>query len=69
MAGVECPKCGRATEDGAIICPGCDFILDASFLGDDITDDERDRRPRRTGSGRAAKSPPRRRASTSAKTP
>lgn len=44
MAGVECPKCGRATKAGAIICPGCDFILDASFLGDDITDDERDAR-------------------------
>jgi hypothetical protein len=42
-------------EDGAIICPGCDFILDASFLGDDITDDERDRRPRRRASGRPAK--------------
>jgi hypothetical protein len=57
MAGVECPKCGRATEDGAIICPGCDFILDASFLGDDITDDERDRRPRRRDAGRATKAP------------
>ena len=33
---------------GAFICPGCDFILDATFLGDDITDDERDKRPVRT---------------------
>jgi hypothetical protein len=42
---VECPKCGRAVATGAFICPGCDYILDASFLGDDITDDERDHRP------------------------
>ena len=42
---VECPKCGRVVGSGAFICPGCDYILDASFLGDDITDDERDRRP------------------------
>jgi len=42
---IECPKCGRAVEAEAFICPGCDFILDASFLGDDITDDERDKRP------------------------
>ncbi len=42
---MECPKCGRVVEDGAFICPGCDFILDASFLGDDITDDEREQRP------------------------
>jgi len=48
------------TEDGAIICPGCDFILDASFLGDDITDDERDRRPRtKTPRAKPAATPPR----------
>jgi hypothetical protein len=41
---VECPKCGRVAAKGAFICAGCDFILDASFLGDDITDDERDKR-------------------------
>jgi hypothetical protein len=41
---MECPKCGRAVESGAFICPGCEFILDTSFLGDDITDDERDKR-------------------------
>lgn len=58
MAGVECPKCGRLSEDGAIICPGCDFILDASFLGDDITDDERDRRPRKRPAMPAAKAAP-----------
>ncbi len=39
-----CPKCGRNVDDGAFICPGCDFILDTSFLGDDITDDERHQR-------------------------
>jgi len=46
---VECPKCGRdVVEAGAFICPGCDYILDATFLGDDITDDERDKRPVKT---------------------
>jgi hypothetical protein len=53
---VQCPKCGRAAAAGAFICAGCDFILDTSFLGDDITDDERDQRAaaRRT---RPAESP------------
>jgi hypothetical protein len=32
----QCPKCGEASADGTVICPGCDFILDAAFLGDDI---------------------------------
>jgi hypothetical protein len=41
---VQCPKCGRGAAEGAFICAGCDFILDASFLGDDITDDQRDQR-------------------------
>ena len=41
---MECPKCGRAVEPGAFICPGCEFILDTSFLGEDITDDEHDHR-------------------------
>src|SRR5688572_12371817 len=41
---MECPKCGRAVEAGAFICPACEFILDTSFLGDDITDDDRDAR-------------------------
>src|SRR6185295_15426349 len=36
MAKGQCPKCGEVTSDGAVICPRCDFILDASFLGDDI---------------------------------
>ena len=33
---MKCPGCGRAVEDGAVICAASDFILDASFLGDDI---------------------------------
>lgn len=41
---VRCPKCGRETQDDAVICGGCDFILDSSFLGDDIMDAERDHR-------------------------
>jgi hypothetical protein len=32
----QCPKCGESSADGTVICPGCDFILDAAFLGDDI---------------------------------
>jgi hypothetical protein len=59
MSGVECPKCGRATRAGAIICPGCDYILDASFLGDDITDDERDDRRRARGARSSAPTPQR----------
>ncbi len=42
---LSCPKCGREADAGALICSGCDYILDATFLGDDITDDERERRP------------------------
>lgn len=34
---MSCPKCGRKVEENAVICPGCDFIIDSSFLGDDIT--------------------------------
>ena len=34
---MNCPKCGRACDDGQVICPGCDYVLDTSFLGDDIT--------------------------------
>ena len=41
---MQCPKCGRDVKVGAFICPGCEFILDTSFLGDDITDDEREKR-------------------------
>lgn len=41
---MPCPKCGRAVEARAFICPGCEYILDTSFLGEDITDDERDQR-------------------------
>ena len=55
---MECPKCGRVIQSGAFICPGCDYILDATFLGDDITDDERDHRPGRTAErSRAPKVP------------
>jgi hypothetical protein len=36
-------------EPDAVICGSCDFILDASFLGDDITDDEKSVRPGRGG--------------------
>ncbi|MBI1945337.1 MAG: tetratricopeptide repeat protein [Deltaproteobacteria bacterium] len=39
-----CPKCGRKVDATAFICPGCEYILDTSFLGDDITDDDRERR-------------------------
>ena len=40
-----CPKCGRKTPEDAVICPGCDFILDTSFLGENITDALDEERP------------------------
>lgn len=33
---MQCPKCGESSPDATVICPGCDYILDASFLGDDF---------------------------------
>ena len=33
----------------AVICPGCDFILDTDFLGGDILDDEHQLRPGQGG--------------------
>src|SRR5439155_22366548 len=29
---VKCPGCGTAVDDGASICPKCDYIIDSSFL-------------------------------------
>jgi Tetratricopeptide repeat len=52
---VECPKCGRTVDDGAFICPACEFILDTSFLGDDITDDERAIRKRNEQASKQAR--------------
>lgn len=43
---MQCPKCGRSSESGAVICPGCDYILDASFLGDDILNELNERNER-----------------------
>lgn len=40
-----CPKCGRPVEPNAVICSGCDFILDTDFLGDEILDEEQSLRP------------------------
>src|SRR5688572_20528659 len=34
-----CPKCGAAIESGAVICPACDFLLDASRFLDDLSAD------------------------------
>ena len=44
-----CPKCGRPVEEAAVICPGCDFILDTNFLGGDILDEEHQLRPGQGG--------------------
>lgn len=44
-----CPKCGRPVEERAVICPGCDFILDTEFLGGDILDEEHQLRPGQGG--------------------
>jgi hypothetical protein len=38
MSSPRCPKCGHANPAAAVICAGCDYILDTSFLGDDILD-------------------------------
>ncbi len=40
-----CPKCGRPVVVSAVICRGCDFILDTNFLGDGILDVEHSLRP------------------------
>jgi hypothetical protein len=55
VATLSCPKCGRETTDNAVFCPGCDFILDASFLGDDIMDVEADRRVKPAGKKKSEK--------------
>ncbi|MDP2344934.1 MAG: hypothetical protein Q8O67_28570 [Deltaproteobacteria bacterium] len=44
-----CPKCGRPVEENAVICRGCDFILDTGFLGGDILDEEHQLRPGQGG--------------------
>jgi hypothetical protein len=46
---VICPKCGRPVNESAVICPGCDFILDTDFLGGDILDEEHQLRPGQGG--------------------
>jgi hypothetical protein len=46
---VICPKCGRPVDESAVICPGCDFILDTEFLGGDILDEEHQLRPGQGG--------------------
>ncbi|MEW5848860.1 MAG: hypothetical protein AB2A00_08595 [Myxococcota bacterium] len=43
-APARCPNCGKPTPEGAAICPACDFILDTSFLGSGILDDDAHRR-------------------------
>lgn len=53
---MHCPKCGREADESAVICAGCDFILDASFLGDDIMDAEADRRVRRKSASKQSAS-------------
>lgn len=33
---MRCPKCGSGNEAGAWVCGRCEYVLDTSFLGDDI---------------------------------
>lgn len=33
---VRCPKCGSENASGAWVCVRCEYVLDTSFLGDDI---------------------------------
>ncbi len=49
-----CPKCGRPVAENAVICRGCDFILDTQFLGADILDEEHQLRPGQGGIDPAA---------------
>lgn len=35
---MRCPKCARDVAEAAPICPGCDFILDTSFLSSVLDD-------------------------------
>ena len=35
-----CPNCRTRLSDDAVICDTCNFIIDATFLGDGITNDE-----------------------------
>ncbi|MBI1949256.1 MAG: tetratricopeptide repeat protein [Deltaproteobacteria bacterium] len=36
---MRCPKCGSENVAGAWVCSRCDFVLDSSFLGEDILND------------------------------
>lgn len=36
---MKCPKCGNVSVQIVWVCARCDYILDASFLGDDILDE------------------------------
>src|SRR5687767_2692080 len=36
---IACPKCAAKVAGDSVICPRCDFILDPTFLGDDILND------------------------------
>lgn len=48
---MKCPGCGGDIEEGAWICPHCEFIVDTSFLGNDITNENP------SGAGVAAEAP------------
>lgn len=37
---MNCPSCNTRVSEGAFICSHCDHILDTSFLGGDITNEE-----------------------------
>jgi hypothetical protein len=40
-----CPKCGQPVQADTVICEHCNFILDTSFLGKDILDEDKELRP------------------------
>jgi tetratricopeptide (TPR) repeat protein len=44
-----CPKCGRPVSENAVICQGCNFILDTGFLGEEILDEDKTLRPGKGG--------------------
>src|SRR5687767_4469731 len=39
VGSMRCPACDEKISDGAWMCPHCEHIVDASFLGNDITND------------------------------
>ncbi len=46
-----CPRCQTQVSDDAVICDSCSFIIDPTFLGENITNDGSGRSPDATPAG------------------